>query len=419
MNTPGSLDRRLRAFSLPPLLSTTASLIFLPVLARVVTTEEWVALAVGQSVGSAASIAITMGWTLNGPAAVAGGRSIERRDLYVGSLTSRALAFVVVAPMGALVAIVLTAPGQQDLAVTMTLAAALGGLSPTWFNIGVGAARDMLVFDLSPRVAATLAAAGALVLGLPTEVYPALLAVAAIGGVGAFSIRLIRREPRSAAARLPVRVLVRRQLSPAVTELAAGSYSAASLALVASQTDLQSMANYASGSRLYQFSLIAIIVLSQASQGWVAERAGHEHERLRLALRVHLLLGALGMVAITILGPPLTRVLFSDSLAVSTSVAAAFGTAFCAIAINTGLGRHVLVLGHRSGVILRSTIFGALVGVPLTLVMSARFGAMGGAAALAISEMAVCLYQVPASVKVLRAFRLQASNSPSFLPSQR
>ena len=194
-------------------------------------------------------------------------------------------------------------------------------------------------------------------------------------------------------------------MSPAMTELAGGSYSSASLALVASQASVVAMTEYTSGARLYAVSLMAISIVSQSLQGWVTERGADVAKRLGQALLVQTSLGILGLLAFVALGPLTTRILFGERLAASFGVMSGFGVAFLAVALNTAMGRHILIVAGFTRSVMSSTLLGAAIGVPLILLLAQRHGAAGGAWALAISEISVCVWQLAPCRRALRILR--------------
>ena len=385
---------------MPSVLALLPSLLLLPILARQCTTAQWAAIAVGQSVGTVAAIAVNLGWSLNGPARVSALDKDCRVRIYGDSLASRLIAFAVVGPISAVVSLSLIPSEDQLLGSAMCVAVAVSGLSPAWFNIGVGAARDMIRYDVVPAALATSLSAVGLLVGMPVGYFPVLAGLGTLLGVVLFSARLASGWPLG-RFRVDLGVL-KSQVVAAVTEVSGAGYSAANVALVGSQAQVPALAVYASGMKLYLFALMAVGILSQALQGWVSEDLHRVGDRMRTALLTHLSLGLAGAVTFVVIGPAFTRVFFSESLAIGRDLAAAFGAAYLAVSLNTTMGRHILVPNGRERTVLHSTLFGAVLGIPTTLVLAAFYGAVGGAVALAMSEIAVCLWQLPVCASVLR-----------------
>lgn len=398
--TPTLVGRTLR-FAVPSLAPAMVSLLVLPVLARFCSTEQWAGLAIGQSVGAVAGVVALFGWTLNGPSLVAAAGPAQRWALYEASVRTRC-AVAVAAGGGALLVAVLLAHGAaRPLAVAAAIAGAAAGLSPRWFNVGTGRPSDILRFEVAPQMGVGLVAVALVASGVGPVVYPALQIGAYVGSAGLFTAVLRQRSVRRAAAPEFVATL-RQQVVPAAAEVSGAAYSAANLALVSSQVGLAVTATYASGLKLYQWMLLSIVLVSQTLQGWVSEQPDEWRARARLALRLHVGVGAAGWLALGLVGDWGTAVLFGSGLRVEGNVAWALGAAFCMVSINTGLGRHVLAARGRTRAVFTSTAFGTLIGVPLILVLSHTQGAAGGAIALASSEAVVCLIQLLLARELLR-----------------
>jgi O-antigen/teichoic acid export membrane protein len=70
-----------------------------------------------------------------------------------------------------------------------------------------------------------------------------------------------------------------------------------------------------------------------------------------------------------------------------------FGVIFAAVAVTQVVGLACLVQLRATRALARSTLVGAISGVPLIVLGAVSFGATGVAWALAISELAVLVYQ--------------------------
>ena len=77
--------------------------------------------------------------------------------------------------------------GGRQLAVTMAVAICISGLTPTWYFIGLGEPSGIAIWDVFPRVAATVLAAGLVVWGVPAVSYPVALTLASVLAVSVFS----------------------------------------------------------------------------------------------------------------------------------------------------------------------------------------------------------------------------------------
>ncbi|MGY1834623.1 hypothetical protein ACI79P_05890 [Blastococcus sp. SYSU DS0510] len=192
----------------------------------------------------------------------------------------------------------------------------------------------------------------------------------------------------------------------AVTVGISGAYSAAPVAIAALVLPLGALTAFVSAERLYRFALAPVVVLSNSVQGWVAEVRGKAAQyRVRLALLSHAALGLVGGLGIVLLGPWASSLLFGGGLAAERDVFAYFALAFLAISLNTSLGKHALVPLGLTGVVLVSTLAGAVLGVPSMLALGLILGAPGAAAAFAISETAVTAAQ---AIGLFHAYRGKA-----------
>ncbi|WP_408899071.1 polysaccharide biosynthesis C-terminal domain-containing protein [Nocardioides sp. R1-1] len=401
----GSPAARVLGFTLATVLPAAATLVSLPVLAHAVDRPTWAGLAVGQSVGGLASLVAAGGWALTGPAAVAGASTAARRSLYEASLRLRVAVALVVVPVGMLVTFLLVADSARPLSLAVSASSSLVALSPRWFLVGVGTARDVLRFEALPVAAAHLVAAAAIAAGASPLVFPAATTAAYVAA--ALALAVVVRRPGTADP--SVRVSWRSRWAPTATEVVGGAYSTVNVALVSVQVSVAALAGYASGWKLYQWGIVVVAGACQALQGWVATGAADRARRFRTALALHAAIGTAGLAGFLLLGGPLTSVLFGEALAAPGAVSAWFGGAVLFLSLNSSLGRHVLVASGRVDAVLRSTLVGAAFGVPAILVLADRYGAVGGAAGLALTEALVCAYQLAVARPLLRSERLSGT----------
>lgn len=395
--------RRLAGFSLLPLFSALSPLVLLPLLARMVSTEVWSSIAVGQSVGGLVAIIASFGWTLIGPTLIARSGSTERRSLYVESLVTRSVVLLAMLPVAAVVVLLITPQGGRVVGVSMAIAISLSGLSASWFNIGAGRAVDVAKYEAIPKLAGTALAAIGLVVFREPAIYPMLIAVSTLLGVLAFTRHVCGAGFWTAARQVAMRDSLRRSSPGAATVVAGGAYSASAVALVGVGASVVSLAAYVSADKVYGMALLAVGSLANALQGWVAEVGGqHGARRRTFAVLAHTVLGVLGCGSLIALGSQVTRMLYGVALEAPQGAMVWMGVAFLCISLNTAVGRLVLIpLGHTRAVLV-STFAGAVVGVPALIAGGVIAGAAGGALGLATSEFVVLLVQI---VAVMRARR--------------
>lgn len=385
---PG-LTRRIVTFAGLPFLSLVTPFLFLPVLARVAGAEAWLAIAVGQSVGAFLALVIALGYNTVGPTMVAATAPSERPTILRQSVLARLILFLP-STVVALIITALIAPESHRLeAMIMSVAMALTGLSSAWYMIGLGRAGLIVVYEVLPRMLATLVATALLLLLGQVIWYPVLLTVAGIVSVLAFLGRTVGWTELTQSRPGEVRQVMAFNRSAMATEVVAGAYNSLAVTFVSIAAATAQAASYVSGDKLYRIGQYSVSALGNALQGWVVEEdRAHFASRARKALLLHGMLGLLGLAAFLLLGPWLSGLLFGAAVAIDFATAAGFGVATLGIAIGTAVGRVILIgLGARREFLI-SVIIGASIGVPAIILLSWALGAAGGAWGLAIGEAA-------------------------------
>jgi hypothetical protein len=281
--------KRLIGFAGLPFLSLVTPLLFLPILARVAGADVWVAFAVGQSIGGFFALVVALGYNTVGPPMVARSSQESRPQLLAISLRARMLVW---APF-TVVAVVLTraiAPASHQMeASLMAIAMTLTGLSSAWYMIGLGKAGVIVVYEIAPRILATLASAAIVLSGGSVLWYPTLLIVAVTIGIGAYA-RLSLRTGHWAATRWrDVLAVLRSNRAATITEVAGGAYNSLAVSFVGASAPAAQAAAYVSGDKLYRMGQYSVSALGNALQGWVVERGPQEFgRRTRITPTIHL-----------------------------------------------------------------------------------------------------------------------------------
>jgi len=384
--------KRILGFAGLPFLSLITPFLFLPILARVAGADAWLAIAVGQSSGGFFALIVALGFNTVGPPLIALAEPSIRPRLLVTSLHARALVWLPSAVIAAVIAAVVSPHDYRIDAAIMAIAMTLTGLSSAWFMIGLGRASLIAIYEISPRIVATIIAAVVVLNAGDVLWYPVLLVLASLVSVGLFALRtagaaeLTRRDSHA------VREVFRANRSAVTTEVAGGAYNSLAVTFVGATAASAQAAAYVSGDKLYRIGQYSVSALGNALQGWVVEAGDVEFgARIRKSLLVHATLGLAGLAAFATIGPWLSEVLFGAEVAINEATALGLGVATLGIALGTSLGRITLVgMGARRQFML-SVLLAAAVGVPSILVLSATFGAAGGAWGLAIGEtVSVC-----------------------------
>ncbi|MGO1838256.1 MAG: polysaccharide biosynthesis protein [Candidatus Microbacterium stercoravium] len=389
-----SLTRRLLSFSTIPAFSALIPFLVLPVLARAAGVDAWVAIAVGQSVGGFLALAVALGLNVQGPTLVALAPADERAELFARGTRARLLILVPALVVGAAAAWLLAPAGSGLDAALMAVAITLGGLTSSWYLIGLGTPLPLIGFELLPRAVATGLGGVAVVLGGSAFVwtYPVLLIIAILGGVFGYARRVIPLRALLSGWTDAVR-FGRRQLSAAGTEIVSGAYTALAVSIVTFGASTTQAGVYVSGDKLWRMGQTVIGAQGNALQGWVVEEErAHFGARVRRALMLHGALGLAGMAAFALIGPWLTTALFGVGIDRMTAVL--FGAATFCLSMSTATGRHVLIAWGLPKLVFASVVVGAVVGVPTSLLLASQLGAVGGALGLAAAEASVLLVQI-------------------------
>jgi O-antigen/teichoic acid export membrane protein len=401
-----------------PLLSLLAPFLLLPIIARLGGVGGWAAIAIGQSVGAFAAIVVTYGWTLVGPAKVAGVDEAARRLFYGDSVVSRLLLLAIVGPLAAGCTFLLAPASHRLEAVAMTVALAIGSLSPAWYAVGVGLPGLIAKYEVVPRMVAVGLAAVLLLATGQIVLYPLCLIAATLVGTGFFSANVGHLQSRNGIDLRRVVGDMWLARSGAMTVVAAGAYSATPVAILSLVAPSSAVAIFASADKLYKVALYSVQSLGNAFQGWVAEDSPSGiSRRMRASLMAHFSLGVVGFAGIAIAGVPVTRLLFGDAVAADELTSLFYGVAFLAVSVNTSTGRHILVPLGGTRIVLLSTLLGAVFGVIAMALFGGIFGGRGGAAGLALGELVVCLVQF-IGIFVMRGSVREDNNFLSQEPSK-
>ena len=389
-------------FSLLPILGAVSPLLVLPVIGRVLGIEGWAAIAVGQSVGLAASAPIYWGWNVVGPAEIALADSDRRGQLFRLSLATRGLIALPACAVAAAAAAIIIGGSYAGIAALMAVAAAVSGLSPTWFYIGVGQPGKIAMFDSLPRLAAALLSVPIILVTHSGFVYPALTLALSVIGLVAAARSIISRAGRDPITWPMVGSRFRRQGFLAVSALITTSYTNASVALVSvapGQTSV-SVGNFAAGTRLIGMAQAGLTAVVNAFQGWVGRGSpsGEPSSRV-IALRTTIGLGVGGGVTLAIFLPPVSSLIFGAEIRVGEVTAVFLGLAFLLYAATASLTFYVLVPLGSTGIISTATIIASVVGAPLVIFLAAHFGAAGAASAIAAAELIVLLIETPVAYR--------------------
>lgn len=392
------MKRKIGLYGLNVGVGALVSLGAIPVIIAAAGPTVWGAIAAAQAMGAIAAIIIEFGWGYVGPAEVAA-RSGRDRPSYLGdSLAARLWIATAALPLCAAATFLIVPSSDAPVAATIAATSvAFQGLASPWYYVGCGDPRRLLIADTLPRAAGTTLGMGALLLG------GGILAFAVIQLLGAvlpflYSALRVAAPPadweRSAGG---IRRRLARNLDAVVTAIAAAAYGLLPTIVVAGLAR-PSLPTYALADKFSKYALVAMQPVVQLSQGYVpAARTRQEliSRSRRTVGSVSVVSVLAGLVAATC-APIAAEVMTQGQIELSWSLAIAMGVIVSSILMTGVIGLACLVALGRTRTVAVSTVVGAGLGLPLSIVGAEASGAEGVAWSVAVAELAVLLVQAAA-----------------------
>lgn len=384
-------------YTLTMMANAALSLLVVPVTIYVAGAAAWGAIAVGQSIGSVATIFVALGWGYNGPTLVAQANEVQRKTIAINSIVARLIVAPVLAVLGALLAFHLapTIPGGAVLAgLTVTLA----GLGMSWYFIGEGQPKRLFFLDGLPRWLGNVAGVAALYMWHDVYLFLWIQFAGSLVSILISAIDILNRGVVSPAGVWNIRSAfagVKNQMYAGITVITATSFASLPMLVIAAISPSH-VPIYALGERLVRFALMAITPFFQWAQGWVGKIGSSRSmkSKIRIASRASYIIAFPVGILVAFCGPFAGQVLSTGRVSLPIVLTIAFGTAVIASTISRVIGMAcLLALGDDRSVAISATI-GAVIGVPLLFLLTNASGATGAAASLAISEVLVVCYQL-------------------------
>ncbi|WP_154605778.1 polysaccharide biosynthesis protein [Arthrobacter sp. AQ5-05] len=380
---------RLSGFTLLPLLSLVIPLMLLPVISSFVGGTGIASVMSGQAIGTFAATVIMWGWNIDGPIAIARAATThDRSAIYLSSIRTRLVLLIIVLPVTAVLTAIVVLPEFRVEAISMALASAFVGMSPAWYCIGLGRPRLLALFDTVPRFLATLVSIPILMLTHQLWAYTVIL-----GGATAFALVLFHRGYSRGGKWYPTHLtaMVRELKSQAHTasiNVAGNSYGSTPVPIATATTSPAMSGALATADTLYRYGLFSVVALGNALQAWVLDQnTPGERRRQILAIVLHAILGVVGAIILTVLGPTVSSLIFAGQARADTLVCFYYGIAFAFISASTPLIRNLIIPAGKSQLVLLCTVASAGVGVA-GMIIAGLFGqASGIALSMAGSEL--------------------------------
>ncbi|WP_338565775.1 hypothetical protein [Microbacterium paraoxydans] len=383
---------RLSGFTVSVGVVTLIGIISIPLLTASLGKTTWGTLALIQTVSQFGGILVAFGWGATGAATVAGIPIEGRQAFYRTSLRARALLYLLVFPV---IAVILALLIRGDVLVSVLGAAVylLPNLGAAWYFTGEGKPLRLLLCDTLPTVlGAVVGIVGAVLTG-ELWVYLVAQGLGFVGAVVIDAVTVLRGSSASPHPRVPLRVVLGGQRHAVSATLVSGLY--VTLPMVAVQAFLPALQPmYAVADRLFKYASIALLPIQQFFQGWVPDPEADYRHRARIAAGAAVVIGIIGGACIAVLSPWASTILSVGAITVPWEVSLPLGIAFIGIATAAIVGYACLVVVGRVRALAVSTLIGALVGAPLILLFAAAGSAPAVAWAVAVSELCVAGYQV-------------------------
>lgn len=396
-----------------PVLGLVSPLLVIPAITSTFGADAWVAVALGQSVGGAASVIVELGWGLSGPQRVARQALRLRQQVMALSILSKFLVYVPAACASFFVAYALSPAYQFESGVVAVGASALG-LSCSWFFIGTQRIGSLVLSDAIPRT--TCAAASALVIlsGGPLWTYallgmllPSLLSVSLAVAVN----RLSYTHFKTFTFR---RLLV--LISCQGSALSGRALSAIYIALPVTIVTLaapNAAPVFAAAERLQRMYLQLLGALPNMMQAWVGRPGSRKTRtaRVKAAILYNAALGTAAGLAFSFGAPVAAAFVFSGVAPIPFEVSCAGGILVLLVCSSRATGGLALVSLRKVHVIAWSALAGAVVGVPAIFLFARWYGPVGGLLGEVLAELVVLGVQFACFLRATR--RRRAHRGPT------
>jgi len=404
MTTPSPLWRRLLGFTLLPAIAAVSPLLVLPIVSRIAGPDGWASAIAGESIGTFAAIAIAYGWTTVGPALVSIARDDPHRGrLYRDALVIRLLTAAVALPIMAIVCAWVASPGFQWLSVLMGLQGALIAMSFTWFAVGVGDPKSIMIYDAIPRLLVAVVAAVLIAQVGVVELYPLGGIAVTLIGTTIYTWRLLKRYPSDWPRVSELPGLFRLGAPVALNDAALGAYSSVPTPLVNVTSPGAAAAGFASADKMLKLGQFLPLTLANALQSWTGEVHGpHRARRVRWAFTAHAVFGVLGWLVLGLFGPWVSGLLFGPDAAATSAVCFALGLAFAMYSARTSMTRHLLFPTGQTRAVMTATLIATVIGVPTMIGLTIGMGPIGAALGYALTETIATVLLARRSVRGLR-----------------
>ncbi|TDL41113.1 hypothetical protein [Arthrobacter nitrophenolicus] len=403
-------------FALAPAISLMAPLVALPAISAVHGSDGWSSIAIGQSLGTAISVVVELGWGITGPISAARQSQSHVSRLFRRSLWERSVVYAVLIPVIIGVVAVLK-PASPVAAVLAALSMAMNGLAASWLYVALSKPLHMVFLDTLPRAGSSLLGALAITTAkAPLEVLPAIQIVGA--ALAMLAPLLFLPSPISRAEiKNPWAAIAHQfwasQGAALLTRLSTTAYVALPTVILAAVAPPQAVASYAAVDRLARAGLSGLGSAGLAFQGWIPGATGTALiVRLRTALLFNIVLAVFSAAGFWMVAPYLLRLLFLDAVSVDALTINSFAGVVALVVLSRCTGIQCLAVLGRTWQVAISTAIGFFVSIPLIVITGQRWGASGVALTVMTVELLVLVIQLIHLLNVFRARPAPFRSSP-------
>ena len=379
-------------------LGGATSLLVIPIVITVVGPDSWGRMAVAQAIGAVYAVLVGFGWGIVGPAQVAGMPRELRGQYLRDSLVSRLILFVCTLPLY-IVTVLLIVGVQPD--ITAYLVAGITMLSMAvgsgWFFIGESLPAKLVLWEAVPRTLGAVVAVTTLWFSHSLLLYAVIQLVAVALSILLTSRDLIRRYVEGVFNRSIREGFHRLSGSYAAMVTAGTATLYVNAPLIILSTIIPGVTPiYAAAEKIQRFALMCMTPLTQIIQGYIPSASDWQNQRSRIRRSVVLTtIVALAFGLFLALALPwIALVLTAGKISVPFALSVPMGISSLVIIISGVTGLAALVSLGRERAVAVSTVIGAAVGLPLTIIMAFTVGMTGAAWAIAVSELVVLGYQL-------------------------
>jgi O-antigen/teichoic acid export membrane protein len=367
-----SRSRTIGSFGLTTVLGGAVSVLSIPILIHLTGSQAWGSLALGQGFGSSVGVLAMFGWGITGPAAIAMSHPDTHAAAYWDSIVARGMLFIPSLVI-AVVSIWLVAPTDKLAATISGVAMAFGGLSGSWFTVGIKRPDRLFTHDTLPRVGGAILGIVALLLGSGLIVYAIIQVVGSLVAfvlVTGWALPGFRRPDGAARTLREVLRVIAGQRHGVAVAVAIAAYYPAVLAIVASFAP-SFLPLYALNEKVLRFAAMVLQPIYQYFQATVpAQRSRALGVAIRRSLQVILAIAILCWVGYALLLPTASNILTEGKVAVPFFVAVCFGAYMGGGVVMTYLSTVALIAVSRVRSVGRAALIGSVAGLIVVLLLA-------------------------------------------------